>query len=141
MPLAEVETLNAESDPIANGLSEEQRRYYTALRGAYAENMEALLNEATLSGCGVSPNGLDVDPSGYEVCAHYADLVRQERQKFVELGSNPTLGRVNAAARVRELAGRRGSATLKVKQELGAYAGAMGEDAIAFIEARKETQL
>lgn len=87
--LAEVETLNAESDPIANGLSKEQGRYYMALHGAYADNLAALSNEAALSGCPF--DGPNADPSGGEVCARYAVQIEQERQKLVDLGNTLTL--------------------------------------------------
>jgi len=140
--LAEVETLNAESDPVENGLSEEQERYYAALREAHAENIAALIHEAELSGCGLPPDGLNVDPSAVirsEVCAFYAAQIAQERQKLVDLGNTLTLGRVDAARHVCELASREaaGTATPQEKQELLTYSSAMGDDAMTSILASR----
>lgn len=132
---AEVETLNAESDPLTSGLSEEQQRYYQTLRGTYTESISALMDEAELQGCGFSPDGLGVDPSGGEACANYAAQVRQERNKLVDLGNTLTLGSVDASTRVRDLADRMaaGNATPQEEQEFLTFERAMGEDTVASI--------
>jgi hypothetical protein len=133
--VAEVEALNAESSPIANGMTEEQGRYYQTARGTITDTINSLMSEAELGGCGFSPDGLGIDPSGGEACANYAVQVRQERNKLVDLGNTLTLGSVDAATRVRELADREaaGNATPQERQEFLTYEQAMGEDTIAEI--------
>jgi hypothetical protein len=133
--VAEVEALNAESSPIANGMSEEQQRYYQTARGTITDTISSLMDEAELNGCGFSPDGLGIDPSGGEACANYAVQVRQERNKLVDLGNTLTLGSVDAATRVSELYSRAesGSITPQEEQEFNTYEQAMGKDTIESI--------
>ena len=132
---AEVEALNSESDPITNGLSEEQARYYTTTRGLYTDVISSIMDDAELNGCGFSPDGLGIDPSGGETCENYALEVRRARDKLLELGDTLTLGTVDTSRRVVDLAERigAGQATPQEEQEFTTYEQALGEDGIASI--------